>query len=416
MTVRTGKKLYRIFAMMLVFVMAFLQGGVMDTNATEYSHAVDVTAIAEGDIIKAGTQIRGKYTENINFITPEKYNFEWVECDDYYYGIFDLDMLVTYYYKDDRTTGNYEWDYHIRLEPVVYGRDLKVGDVIYAFTAIYFDNSEIAGYAVCLDGEELSFYGIGGGHFYEIMSSAKLVSVENDGAHTKLNFSTDMGSDSGDNENQSQTGLTAEQLEQLRIEAWKKSDQNPDNYLPRVTVADGSEIRSTVPAHFIAGAKNMGIAAVMTTMPESEWNQALGITGAAYAHMYSYTSQCGPLMRQLFDAYAAALSENLATQITVSDIFELQTEIREKDTYRLLGIVKESKVPVDIVIGLQDELLETAKTGADFAVLVYEDGKMSVYHDVDEELATIMIHTDKTSGIYAIIHAQAGTFAGLDAE
>lgn len=225
-----------------------------------------------------------------------------------------------------------------------------------------------------------------------------------------------MGSDSGDNENQSQTGLTAEQLEQLWIEAWKKSDQNPDNYLPRVTVADGSEIRSTVPAHFIAGAKNMGIAAVMTTMPENEWNQALGITGAAYAHMYSYTSQCGPLMRQLFDAYAVALSENLATQITVSDIFELQTEIREKDTYRLLGIVRESKVPVDIVIGLQDELLETAKTGADFAVLVYEDGKMAVYHDVDEELATITIHTDKTSGIYAIICAQAGAFAGLDAE
>lgn len=181
MTVRTGKKLYRIFAMMLVFVMAFLQGGVMDTNATEYSHAVDVTVIAEGDIIKAGTQIRGKYTENISFSTPEKYNLEWVECDDYYYGIFDRDMLVTYYNKDDRAIGNYKWNYDARLEPVVYGRDLRVGDVIYAFTAIYFDNSEIAGYAVCLDGEELSFYGIGGGHFYEIMSGAKLVSVENDG-------------------------------------------------------------------------------------------------------------------------------------------------------------------------------------------------------------------------------------------
>lgn len=47
--------------------------------------------------------------------------------------------------------------------------------------------------------------------------------------------------------------LTEEQLAVIRAEAWKKSNQNPDNYLPKTVLSDGSTMRSEVPAHYMGG-------------------------------------------------------------------------------------------------------------------------------------------------------------------
>ena len=163
-------------------------------------------------------------------------------------------------------------------------------------------------------------------------------------------------------------------------EAWKRSPQNPKNYLPEVTLADGSTVESTVPAHFMSGGNGV--------------------------HMYSYKSLCGPLMKQLFADHAA----ELGTEVTVADIFEMQTEIRDKN-YKLVEVVTEGNEAVDIVIGLQGDLLKAAEAGSDFAVLVYADGEMTVCTDTDEEVSTLTINTTKTSGIYAIVYAPAGTFA-----
>ena len=97
-------------------------------------------------------------------------------------------------------------------------------------------------------------------------------------------------------------------------------------------------------------------------------------------------------------------------EVTLADIFELQTEIRDKD-YKLVDVVTESSEAVDIVIGLKNDLLKAAEAGADFAVLAYADGEMTVCMDTDEEVSTVTINTTVTSGIYAIVYAPAGTFA-----
>ena len=188
-------------------------------------------------------------------------------------------------------------------------------------------------------------------------------------------------------------------------EAWKRSPQNPKNYLPEVTLADGSTVESTVPAHFMSG-KDGGVSAVFSTTALGDFYRALGVSGGNGVHMYSYKSLCGPLMRQLFADHAAALG----TEVTVADIFEMQTEIRDKN-YKLVEVVTESSEAVDIVIGLQGDLLKAAEEGSDFAVLVYADGEVTVCADTDEEVSTLTISTTKTSGIYAIVYAPAGTFA-----
>ena len=206
--------------------------------------------------------------------------------------------------------------------------------------------------------------------------------------------------------------LSEEQKAQLRAEAWKRSPQNPKNYLPEVTLADGSTVVSTVPAHYMSG-KDGGVSAVFSTTELGDFYRALGVSGGNGVHLYSYKSLCGPLMKQLFADHAAALSEKCGAEVTVADIFEMQAEIRDKN-YKLVEIVTESSEAVDIVIGLQGDLQKAAEAGADFAVLVYADGEMTVCMDTDEEVSTLTIHTTKTSGIYAIVYAPAGAFAGLE--
>ena len=208
------------------------------------------------------------------------------------------------------------------------------------------------------------------------------------------------------------SGLSEEQKAQLRAEAWKRSPQNPKNYLPEVTLADGSTVVSTVPAHYMSG-KDGGVSAVFSTTGLGDFYRALGVSGGNGVHLYSYKSLCGPLMKQLIADHAAALSEKCGAEVTVADIFEMQAEIRDKN-YKLVEVVTESSEAVDIVIGLQGDLLKTAEAGADFAVLVYADGEMTVCMDTDEEVSTLTIHTTKTSGIYAIVYAPAGAFAGLE--
>ena len=206
--------------------------------------------------------------------------------------------------------------------------------------------------------------------------------------------------------------LSEEQKAQLRAEAWKRSPQNPKNYLPEVTLADGSTVVSTVPAHYMSG-KDGGVSAVFSTTELGDFYRALGVSGGNGVHLYSYKSLCGPLMKQLIADHAAALSEKCGAEVTVADIFEMQAEIRDKN-YKLVEVVTESSEAVDIVIGLQGELLKAAEAGADFAVLVYADGEMTVCMDTDEEVSTLTIHTTKTSGIYAIVYAPEGAFAGLE--
>ena len=208
------------------------------------------------------------------------------------------------------------------------------------------------------------------------------------------------------------SGLSEEQKAQLRAEAWKRSPQNPKNYLPEVTLADGSTVVSTVPSHYMSG-RDGGVSAVFSNTELEDFYRALGVSGGNGVHLYSYKSLCGPLMKQLIADHAAALAEKCGAEVTVADIFEMQAEIRDKN-YKLVEIVTESSEAVDIVIGLQGELLKAAEAGADFAVLVYADGEMTVCMDTDEEVSTLTIHTTKTSGIYAIVYAPAGAFAGLE--
>ena len=187
------------------------------------------------------------------------------------------------------------------------------------------------------------------------------------------------------------------------VAAWKASNANPDNYLPKTTLADGTEVQSTVSSHFTGDE-----AAVIAATPEADFNKALGISGG-YAHIMGSVSQCGEKLKAVFNDYAKLLGDD----VKVGNIFDLTTEVREKSTYKLLDTVKESGEPVTLSKELQGELLKAAKAGCDFAVICYTDGKAILCKDADTEVSTITINTTITSGTYAIIYGPKGCFDGI---
>lgn len=196
--------------------------------------------------------------------------------------------------------------------------------------------------------------------------------------------------------------LTEEQLAAIRAEAWKKSNQNPDNYLPKTVLSDGSTMRSEVPAHYMGGQED-SISAVFSAMENCQ--SVLGVPGENRVHLYSYPSLCGELMKKLLADNAAALGEQLSTEVSIGKIFELKTEIRDLD-YNLLGLVEECEEAVTLTIALDGDLKKLAAT-VDFAVLEYAQGEVTVLMDLDEEPGTITISTNHPTGIYAVIYAPA---------
>ena len=168
-----------------------------------------------------------------------------------------------------------------------------------------------------------------------------------------------------------------------REEDWRKSNSNPDNYLPRVTGADGKEIVSTIPAHYTDNREKSSIATVFSTTPEQELTAALGIQNGGYAPMNSFPSQCGPALLELFEQYADAIHATLAKDTVIEDVFELEMEIRDKDTYKLLDTVKESSVPVNLVVAIRGDVLEHVENGYECAVLCYSDGVITLIKDTD---------------------------------
>lgn len=192
-------------------------------------------------------------------------------------------------------------------------------------------------------------------------------------------------------------------------ERWKNSPQNPDNYLPKYKLADGTEVRATFPAHYSAG-KDDSVSAVITTM--EDFNRILGIPGGKTVHMKSWYSLCGEKMKKLMADYAALLGEQCSAEVTLGEIIELETEIRDTD-YKLLGLAEESEQPVQITICIQGKLRELADT-MDFAVVMWTDGETVVLKDIDEEPGTITFETTRTNGVIGIFYAPKGSFAGLE--
>lgn len=187
-------------------------------------------------------------------------------------------------------------------------------------------------------------------------------------------------------------------------ERWKNSHQNPDNYLPKIVLADGTELRAAFPAHYSAG-KGKNVSAVVTMM--EDFCRILGIADGNTVHMKGWYSLCGEKMKQLMADYAALLGEQCSAEVTVGEIFELETEIRDQD-YNLLGLAKESEVPVEVKIGIEGELRKLSDT-MDFAVVMWADGEVTILKDVDDEPWTITVKTTRTSGVFGIIYAPAGS-------
>lgn len=295
----------------------------------------------------------------------------------------------------------------------VYFRQLKKDDVIDAGVKLWAGSKEYVG-RITLDGNSVSFtYDYESEEQYASFSEpVQLKEIIREDMMSCGSYRYHLTFVTYDPNAGEESALSEEQKAQLREEAWKKSPQNPANYLPEVTLADGSSVVSTVPAHFTDSGKNGGVSGVFSTEELGDFYRAVGADGNG-VHLHSYKSLCGPLMKQLFADHAKALGEEFGAEATVADIFEMQTEIRDKD-YRLVEVVTESSEAVNIVIGLQGDLLKAAEAGADFAVLVYSDGEMTVCLDTDEEMSTVTINTTKTSGIYAIVYAPEGTFDGIE--
>lgn len=192
-------------------------------------------------------------------------------------------------------------------------------------------------------------------------------------------------------------------------ERWKNSPQNPDNYLPWFDHKDGTRERAKFPAHYNEGRDDC-VYAVATT--EEDFCRTLGIGSGNMVHMQSWHSLCGPLMQKLMEENAEALGSRLSAEVTLGEIFELETEIRDKD-YKLLGLAEESETPVEIKIGIEGKLRELSDT-MDFAVVMWKDGEVTILKDLDEEPWTITIETTRTSGVFGIVYAPAGSFAGLE--
>ena len=257
-----------------------------------------------------------------------------------------------------------------------------------------------------------------GGDCYTVVFEAITNPVTNGSEDDSSNTNNDNSNTNNDNSNTNkedkEDSKHRKELEkQRKEEEWRKSNANPDNYLPKVTGADGKEIQSTIPSHYTDNRKNSSIQAVLSTTPEQELAAALGIRTGGYAHMNAFASQCGPSLWAMFEAYANAIHAMLSKDITIGDVFELQMEVRDKDTYELLDTVKESSVPVNLVVALKGDVLDQVKNGADCAVLCYADGEITLIKDTDNDPSTITMSTTKTSGIFAVVYAPAGTFDAL---
>lgn len=295
------------------------------------------------------------------------------------------------------------------------GRDinigiLKVGDILEAGTKVFNIGGNYS--AECtIDGEKVIIRGWKSHLFTKTMKVTKFKPYEADASGSgsyrcelTLETYTAGGSDTPSGTATSTSSSDTEKSTPVDpVAAWKASNANPDNYLPKTTLADGTEVQSTVSSHFTGDE-----AAVIATTPEADFNKALGISGG-YAHIMGSVSQCGEKLKAVFNDYAKLLGDD----VKVGDIFELTTEVREKHTYKLLDTVKESSEPVTLSKELQGELLKAAKAGCDFAVICYTDGKAILCKDVDTEVSTMTINTTITSGTYAIIYGPKGCFDGI---
>lgn len=294
---------------------------------------------------------------------------------------------------------------------------LKVGDILEAGTRVYNIGGDRS--AECtIDGEKVIIKGWKSHTLTKTMKVTKFKPYEAyaSGSTTQrceltLETYTAGGSDTPGSSTDTPSGTipstsstdTEKSTPVDPVAAWKASNANPDNYLPKTTLADGNVVQSTVSSHFTGDE-----AAVIATTPEADFNKALGISGG-YAHIMGSVSQCGEKLKAVFNDYAKLLGDD----VKVGDIFELTTEVREKNTYKLLDTVKESSEPVTLSKELQGELLKAAKAGCDFAVICYTDGKAILCKDVDTEVSTITINTTITSGTYAIIYGPKGCFDGI---
>ncbi len=294
---------------------------------------------------------------------------------------------------------------------------LKVGDILEAGTSLYNAGGNLS--AECtIDGEKIIIGSWMSRMITKTMKVTKFKPYEADASGSgsqrcelTLETYTAGGSDTPGSSTDTPSGTipstsstdTEKSTPVDPAAAWKASNANPDNYLPKTTLADGTVVQSTVSSHFTGDE-----AAVIVTTPEADFNKALGISGG-YAHIMGSVSQCGEKLKAVFNDYAKLLGDD----VKVGDIFELTTEVREKNTYKLLDTVKESSEPVTLSKELQGELLKAAKAGCDFAVICYTDGKAILCKDVDTEVSTITINTTITSGTYAIIYGPKGCFDGI---
>ena len=215
----------------------------------------------------------------------------------------------------------------------VHVSSLTQGDIINANVRI--DIKNVRDYEIYLDGENQEsspsqkYDAEQRGWYYEFdrdvkLEKSELASYLSSGSELytgKFWFVTYVPGEDSD-----ESGLSEEQKAQLRAEAWKKSPQNPKNYLPEVTLADGSTVVSTVPAHYMSG-RDGGVSAVFSTTELGDFYRALGVSGGNGVHLYSYKSLCGPLMKQLIADHAAALAERCGAEVTVADIFEMQLSL-----------------------------------------------------------------------------------------
>lgn len=294
---------------------------------------------------------------------------------------------------------------------------LKVGDILEAGTSL--SNAGYNQSAECtIDGEKVIIKGWESHSLKKTMIVKKFIEYKDitsseDSCWCELTLETytaggtDTPGSSTDTPSGTATSTSSSDTEKSTpvdpVAAWKASNANPDNYLPKTTLADGTVVQSTVSSHFTGDE-----AAVIAATPEADFNKALGISGG-YAHIMGSVSQCGEKLKAVFNDYAKLLGDD----VKVGNIFDLTTEVREKSTYKLLDTVKESSEPVTLSKELQGELLKAAKAGCDFAVICYTDGKAILCKDADTEVSTITINTTITSGTYAIIYGPKGCFDGI---
>ncbi|MDO4294371.1 MAG: hypothetical protein Q4C65_14255 [Eubacteriales bacterium] len=180
------------------------------------------------------------------------------------------------------------------------------------------------------------------------------------------------------------------------MEQWRAWIINPDSYLPSLTLADGSRIRSVLP-----------------TQNESRQGAAIAVLGELRAAEQSFEKQseddqivitfrdgsCGEAMQEALNLFAAQAGG------TVKTVYEIEANERTKTDYKLVRDITVVAEGVEYHIKPQAQIAEKLNQGSTLQILQYlPEEKRFIWTEASWlQNGLISLHTKYPTGIFAVV-------------